>query len=155
MLYGHQHVQNGRFGSKIQEESSKLPIFPKAIFYGRNIVHQPTHSRSLKGIQRGSKNDTRWLKASQRKLHDGNTSMKETRAQYLECINHTKHNNGTYYHAHDGSALRGQFTKWELARVWTSGDTLYRYPLAAPQVLGCNFQLLAAPLRQSKSHVEA
>jgi hypothetical protein len=84
-------LQNARSGSKRKEESSKQTIFPKANFHGRSqhIVDQPTHGRSLKGKKQGGKNDTRWLKARQRTPHDGNTSIKETRTQYLECINHT------------------------------------------------------------------
>ena len=54
----------------------------------------------------------------------------------MECSNHTKHKNGTHYHADDASALRSQFIAGGLAPVWTSGDTLYRHPLAPPQQLG-------------------
>ena len=51
---------------------------------------------------------------------DNTTSIKETHTQYLEWINHTKHKNGTHYHANGASALRHRFIGGGPAPVWTS-----------------------------------
>ena len=65
------------------------------------IVDQPTHSRSLKGKEQGGKNNTRWIKARQKKLQHvqaitGNTCGMQGPHRHSLTIHSVEKCHGTY-----------------------------------------------------------